>query len=270
MTATQEPRTGSEKSQITRDIGKILLVTLIFAVLAFLFESETVRAYFDIETWREVLQEAEIAGGRINGAILFVLAGGVGISLGIPRIWFAALSGAVYGAVLGSSLALLAAVIGATVLYRVGSVTLKEVVNRRVGGRVQTWRDRFRENGFWWVLYARLFPFSNATLTSLLCGSCHVPFGSYLAASVIGFIPLTLVFAAFGSGGAKANHGQIALGFGLLLLVFLSRRFLRRLMPVRPSGQTDASRSSADAGVAVDDTQDAPVASPRSQEDQRS
>ena len=219
--------------RLAGDIAKVLLVTLAFVALALSFESEAVRAYFDIDSWRATLQQGDFAGGRELTAALFVLASGAAISLGVPRIWIAVLGGAVYGAVLGSILALVAALIGAAVVYEVGHLFLRGVVNRRVGGRLEVWRDRFRQNGFWWVLYGRLFPLSNSTAHSLLCGSCDVSFLPYLLASFLGFIPLTIVFALFGSGGAKAHGGQIVLGFCLMLLVFLSRRFLQAIFPVR-------------------------------------
>jgi uncharacterized membrane protein YdjX (TVP38/TMEM64 family) len=221
------------KKQIARDIAKIFLLALVFVALAMLFKSETMRAYFDIENWRNTFQEGDFAGGRVTAALVFVGAGGLAISIGVPRIWVAALGGAVYGAVLGSVLAILSALIGAALVYQVGRYFLQDVVDRRVGGRLEVWKVRFRENGFWWVLYGRLFPFSNSTAKSLLCGSCNVPFAPYLLASFLGFIPHTVVFAVFGSGGAKASLPQIVLGFCLMLLVFLSRNFLQAIFPVR-------------------------------------
>ena len=229
-----KPRTGR---QIAMDIGKIVALALVFVALAMILKSEAVRGYFDIATWRQTLQEGDFAGGRTLGAFLFVFLGGAAISLGLPRIWVAALGGAVYGAVLGSLLAICSALIGAAAVYEVGRLFLRDVVNRRVGGRLEVWRDRFQENGFWWVLYGRLFPFSNSTAKSLLCGSCDVPFLPYIVASFIGFIPHTVIFAVFGSGGAKANLQQIVLGFCLMLLVFLSRNFLQKIFPVKKPEQ---------------------------------
>jgi len=227
-----ESQSGTGR-RLLPDIARIVLVTLAFAALAVLFKSDIIRGYFDIETWRVTLQQGQFVGSRTLAMLVFVIAAGAAISLGVPRIWIAALGGAVYGAVLGSALAILAALIGAGVLYEVGRFFFRDVVNRRVGGRLEVWRDRFRENGFWWVLYGRLFPFSNSTVHSLLCGSCDVGFLPYLLASLLGFIPLTIIFALFGSGGAKASATQIVLGFCLMLLVFLSRNFLRAVFPVK-------------------------------------
>ena len=111
-------------------------------------------------------------------------------------------------------------------MYLLGRFLLASVVQRRLKGRFADWHSRFRENAFWWVLYGRLFPFSNASFKSLLCGSCRVPFRPYLAASFLGFIPLTLVFVAFGSGSAKGNLQQVLLGFCLVPGTWLCRRLI--------------------------------------------
>jgi uncharacterized membrane protein YdjX (TVP38/TMEM64 family) len=235
MTAQPLKRAGtsSRRYPVAHDVVKIVLLALVFVALGWLFNSDFVARHFDIQAWREVMQQADFLGGPVAGAVAFVAAGGAVIALGMPRIWIAALGGAVYGAVTGSVLAIVAALIGASILYYVGRRFLRDVVRRRVGGRLEVWRARFRANGFWWVLYGRLFPLSNSTAVSVLCGSCEVPYAKYAAASFIGFIPFTVTFAMFGSGGAKANAWQIALGLGLMLLVFLSRNLLRAVFPVR-------------------------------------
>lgn len=218
---------GEDRTPVLRDIVRTAIVVLVFAALAVVVRSEVAHGYFDIAAWREMLQQGHFVGGAGTAALVFVLGGSAAISLGVPRIWIAALFGAVYGAVVGSILAMAASLIGTGIVYQAGRHFLRGVVQRRVGGRLESWRLRFRENAFWWVLYARLFPFANSSVTSLFCGACEVPFPSYMLASLIGFIPYTLIFAMFGSGGAKANAWQILLGVGLMALVFLLRRVMR-------------------------------------------
>jgi len=218
--------------QLLVDLARIVALALLFVALGWLVNSDLASAYLDIRTWRVAMQRAEFLGGPALGALAFVGAGSAAIALGVPRIWIAAIGGAVYGVFTGSVLAIAAALLGASLLHQVGRLFLRDAVGRRIGGRVETWRDRFRENAFWWVLYGRLFPLSNSTAVSLLCGSCDVPFAPYAAASFVGFIPYTVIFAMFGSGGAEANLLQVILGLGLMLLVYLSRNVLRAAFPV--------------------------------------
>ena len=220
------------RKKLFSDLLRLLVAGFLFFGLAMLIRhglGNDSRQW--LENLREFLQGSELARGLWVSSALFVALGGIAISVGIPRLWVSGAAGAIYGAALGVVLALVSSIIGAATVYLLGRRLLSAMVERRLGGQVGVWRQRFRQNAFWWVLYARLFPFSNATLTSLLCGSCGVPLPSYLLASSIGFVPLTVVFATFGSGGVKGNINQIWLGFGLLIAAFLVQLALSRRRP---------------------------------------
>lgn len=217
------------QERISPDILRFVAVGLGFlAVALFLRHEMAGDLRVQVEQIRSLLKGSELPGGEWSSGLLFLLAGGALITLGVPRLWVSGVAGAIYGVVVGVVLALGSSMIGAATVYAIGRFLLASVVQRRARGRLAAWSCRFRENGFWWVLYGRLFPFSNASVKSLLCGSCRVPFQSYLAASFLGFIPLTLVFVAFGSGTAKANLQQVLLGFCLLPTTWLCRRLLVR------------------------------------------
>jgi uncharacterized membrane protein YdjX (TVP38/TMEM64 family) len=82
---------------------------------------------------------------------------------------------------------------------------------------LKLWRKRLQDNAFWWVLYARF---------SLFQFHAHEPAlrelqGTLLGFHVwllLGFVPLAVVFATFGSGGIKGNLWQIVLATILLIL----------------------------------------------------
>jgi uncharacterized membrane protein YdjX (TVP38/TMEM64 family) len=46
--------------------------------------------------------------------------------------------------------------------------------------------------------------------------------------SFVGFVPLTLVFAIYGSGGAKRNIWQLGLATILLIFSMFSRRLMKK------------------------------------------
>ena len=223
------PTKGEFRSSPLKDLSKVLVIGLGFFLLALFFRSDMARESFDnVHQVRSFLKSGAVPGGLAGSGTVFVLLTGLLISLGVPRIWIAALGGAVYGAALGSTLSLLAATLGATVLFFAGSTFLGAIVQRRVGGRLSRFVERLNREAFWWVLYLRLFPFGNSTMQSLLLGSLGIPFPQYLGASVLGFIPLTVIFAMFGSGGVKGNFGQVWLGLGLIAVVALIRWAMNR------------------------------------------
>ena len=225
-----EPTEGEFRSSPLKDLATVFVIGLIFLLLALFFRSELARGLFDnVHRIRSFLKSGVVPGGLAGSGAAFIVITGFLISLGVPRIWISALGGAVYGAVLGAALSLCSTVIGATALFFAGSTFLGSLVERRFAGRAGKFVERLSREAFWWTLYLRLFPFSNSTVQSLLFGSLRVPFGAYITASILGFIPLTIVFSVFGSGGVKGNYYQIWLGFGLIAVVVLIRHLMSRV-----------------------------------------
>lgn len=234
-----EGHEGEFEHSAIRDLLKILAIGLIFLFLALFFRSDLARNVFEnVHRIRSFLKSDLFPGGLVGSAAAFIVATGFLISAGVPRIWISALGGAVYGAFLGSFLSLLSATLGATALFFAGSSFLGSTVERRFGSRAEPFVRRLKEDAFWWVLYLRLFPFSNSTVQSLLFGSLRVPFKVYISASFLGFIPLAVVFAVFGSGGVKGNYYQISLGFALIAVVALIRFLMNRIA----AGKTEAGK----------------------------
>jgi len=228
------------KNQVFRDIIRILITGLFFVLVAGFIKSELINTHgTDLQSIRELLNRHALFSSPVLSAAIFISAGGVLISLGIPRIWISAISGAIFGTVWGILIGLIASVIGATALYHAGSFILGSVIKRRFGVRLNVWKQRFQDNAFWWILYGRLFPFSNATMASLFCGSCKVPFFPYLAASFLGFIPLAVVFTIFGSGSMNGNYTQIIIGIGLLLSILLIKHLIKKIYPDFKIGKTN-------------------------------
>lgn len=229
---------------IYKDILRIAALALFFiAVAVVLGESDVRRFLSDIPAIKGLLDRSWAGTSPLGSALVFTISAGFLISLGVPRLLASLAAGVIYGAVEGLVLSLAASLLGAVILYLLGKAALADVVERRLPGKMEQWRARFRSNAFWWVLYGRLFPFSNSTVMSLLCGSCGVPFASYATGSLLGFIPLAFVFAFFGSGGIQGNILLIAFATAVLALSVASRRIIEALFP--GFGKTAGEQGSA-------------------------
>lgn len=214
------------------DILRVVLLVALFSAMALLLRRQEIHKFlFDVDTIRTELSGGGDFSGYVLSGLIFTLAGGGLTVFFLPRLWLSAVGGIIYGAFIGSILSLLATLFGAAVLHVAGKYIFAAVVERRLGDKVNLWTVRFQENAFWWVLYGRLFPISNSTLMSLICGSCKVRFLPFLWGSVLGFIPLTVVFATYGSGGVKGNVWQIALATALLVCSIFLRSFLKKWFP---------------------------------------
>ncbi len=223
-------RSDGERRLLLKDIARVLLVVLFFATMLVLLRSETVRHnVLEVSTLRAAIQAEEDRFGALSSRILFLVAASVLVGVGVPRLYASALAGAIYGAGEGIALGLSASLIGSGIAYRIGRSLLAGTVRRRIAGKLAAFQEKCRNEPFWWVLYARLMPFANSTLLSLACGASRVPVRPFLLASAIGFLPLTIVFALFGSGGAKGDWTQIGVGTLCLLLSIPARKLFRRM-----------------------------------------
>lgn len=232
-------------SKFGKDITRVLLIVAVFVLVALLLRDPHVREHlFNIQRIRDDFHADETLFGRLLAYLVFILVSSPLIALGLPRVWVSIVAGSIFGVVIGVPVALIASLVGATGTYLIGRSLLASMIRRRFGRRIKLWRERFRENAFLWTLYPRLFPLANATLTSLICGTCKVNLRAYLAASAIGFLPLTIVFAVFGSGAAKSSALQIGLGSVLFLAtVLLQRTLAPKLKRARARSRTSREKA---------------------------
>lgn len=204
-----------------KDLSRVAIVVGIFILLALFFQNPVVKEHFlDVEKMRGILHPDD---APLFSYIIFLAVGSILVGAGMPRIWLSFIGGAIYGLVLGAALSLATTMLGAYYTYTLGRSLLRSVVRRRMGRRFETWNQRFKDNAFIWTLYLRLFPLSNATLTSMLSGSCKVGLKPYTLANLVGFLPLTIVFAMGGSGAAKGNHVQLIIGILCFVAVMIAQ-----------------------------------------------
>ncbi|MBL8839777.1 MAG: TVP38/TMEM64 family protein, partial [Alphaproteobacteria bacterium] len=122
--------------------------------------------------------------------------------------------GFLFGAVMGTGLIVVGATIGATVLFVIARTAFGDVLRRRAGPFVRKMEDGFRANAFWYLLSLRLipvFPFFAVNLVPALIG---IPLATFVAATLIGVIPGTFVFASFGAGLGEVfdRGGEVSIG----------------------------------------------------------
>ncbi len=205
------------KKTAGKDITRIILVGLSFLGIAAALNNSYVQSQlFDIEVLRQQIQ----AGG-LKSALLFIVAGSLVNAVGIPRLWICAAAGSLYGAIDGAAVGLIASLAGSTINFLVGRSMLRGPSKRNLPRRLQHWYTAFNDHGFRAILYLRLFPLTNATLTNLMGGASQMRFRDYFAATAIGYLPFTIAFATLGSSAAKQNGWQFAAGLGLFSVVAL-------------------------------------------------
>jgi uncharacterized membrane protein YdjX (TVP38/TMEM64 family) len=157
----------------------------------------------------------------------YVLAYAGAVALSFPGASFLTIAGGfLFGCVAGTALAALAASIGATLIFLAARTALGDLMTRRAGPRLRRLCEGLARDGFNYLLFLRLvplFPFWLVNLAAALFGIRLLP---YVAATVIGILPATFVFAYFGDGLGSALEER---GSPLSLRLFVALALLGAL-----------------------------------------
>ncbi len=224
------------------------MVGLFFLSAALLLNNDYVQEQLlDIDTVRSELQ-----GSGWRGTVVFIGAASLLNALGIPKIWICAAAGTLFGIIIGFPVALIACLIGSAVNFFMGRYLLRGPVNRHMPRRLRHWYNAFNKHGFRAILYLRLFPFTNATLTNIVGGASNVSFRDYITATAIGYVPFSLTFTILGSSAAKQNIWQLAAGLALFAAVVLGQWVWYRLRKKK-------NNNSSLTGIILDQEMETPM-----------
>lgn len=152
-----------------------------------------------------------------RGALVLVLAGGLMTAVGLPRQVLAFSAGFVFGAQWGVVWALLGQILGCALDYTAARTIIGGWARRHFAGR---WRklDRFiMAQPFTATLTLRLLPVGNNLALNLLAGVTAVRPGAFLAGSLIGYVPQTVIFVLLGSGVHVGQRAQLEAGLALFV-----------------------------------------------------
>lgn len=218
--------TGNERRKAASDAARMALVLLFFVALGYVLSLEPVRSeLFDIERHRRRVDEH-----GVTGALVFIGLAGLLTGFGVPRLWISVAAGGLFGAAIGTILAHFASLLGATLNFLIARWILRGPIKRRMPAKMKVWYERFNRHGFRNLLYLRLFPLGNATVTNVVGGVSSMRYRDFLGATFIGYLPLTVIFAVFGSSAAKQKWWQFAVGAALLVALTIIERVLRKRM----------------------------------------
>lgn len=200
-----------------RVLIKGLVLILSLALLGYLFDSSDLGNAIN-EAW----VDAHIRGHGLEGTLLFMAMGMLFTALGLPRQIIAFLAGYAFGLLTGTLLGTLAALLGCLVTFLYARLFGRRLLRDRLGRRAARF-DRFvHEHPFSMTLLIRLLPIGSNILTNLVAGVSSARMLPFLAASFVGYLPQTLVFALVGSGINVAPTLRI----GAASLLFLASGML--------------------------------------------
>lgn len=128
-----------------------------------------------------ILTYIAVTGLSLPGAVILTLAGGF-----------------VFGGVFGTFFVNLGATTGATLAFLAARYLLRDWVEQKFGTWVEPVQQGFAKNAFSYLLTLRLIPLFPFFAVNLVSGLTRVSVGTYVAATAIGIIPGSFVYAYAG------------------------------------------------------------------------
>jgi uncharacterized membrane protein YdjX (TVP38/TMEM64 family) len=232
--------TMSQTPRLSPAVKGLIFVLLTGVIIAFFYfdldrhlSLETLKAHRDsLLTFTEAHYASAVA--------LFIGAYTLITGLSLPGAAIMTLAGGfLFGGVLGTLYVNLGATTGATLAFLASRYLLRDWVERQFSQQLDTFQGGFAENAFHYLLTLRLIPIFPFFLVNLLSGLTRVSIATYIAATTIGIIPGSFVYAYAGrelgtlNSIAEIATPRVLLAFTLLGLLALVPVVYRKLSSKR-------------------------------------
>ncbi len=185
-----------------------LLILALFIGGIILFFALGGQKYLNLETLkanRDALiqyTEQHYVTAFIIGFLIYTIS----TALSLPGGLILSLSmGLVFGRWAGTLLIVLAATLGATLVFLAARYIFADMARKKIGGLAQKINEGFTKDAFNYLLFLRLVPLFPFWLVNLAPAFTNVPLKTYVTATAIGILPGTFVFANLGQ-----NLGRIS------------------------------------------------------------
>ena len=139
----------------------------------------------------------------VEAVVVYMVAYMVMVAFSVPGAMIMTMAGGfLFGPLLGTASAVVGMTIGAIIMFLAARSALGEVIRRRAraGGLIDRIQLGVRANAFTYLLVLRLIPAVPFWLCNIASGFVPMPMKTYVAATVLGIIPSTLIYSSIGSG----------------------------------------------------------------------
>ena len=219
-------------------IQKILPLGVLLAAIIcfFVFDLNRFLSFEAIASYRQELMDL-YAHHRILTILCFmgIYIGAVAFSLP-GAVWLTLTGGFIFGAGLATLFVVVAATIGASLLFIIARYAFSDYFHDKVGPSIQKMEDGFKENAFSYLMVLRLIPSFPFWLVNLVPALLGVPLRTFFIATFLGIIPGSFVYSIVGSGINKLiemeEHPNLSMIFEPKIMATLVGLALLSLIPV--------------------------------------
>jgi len=208
----EKPAAPAERSgRWLRLTATILLVIVLLALTAAIATGWHKELSLEALVRHRAAIQALIADRRVAALVAFIAFYALAAGCSLPGVVFLTIGGgALFGGPVGGFAAVIGATAGATGVFVIARTALGSAVARRAGPLAARFTGGFREGAFNYLLFMRLLPVFPFWMVNVVPALCGVRLATYVAATAIGIIPMTLAFAFFGAGLDSVLAAQVA------------------------------------------------------------
>jgi phospholipase D1/2 len=212
----EEVVSRSEKRSVAlRSVGIVAIVILLCA-LALAWRYTPLRELINTEalaSMADAFAESPFAPLAVVAAYVI---GGLVV---LPVTVMIAVTGIVFGPVLGFVYALVGETLSAIFIYYLGRKLGRATVRRVAGKRINELSRRIAKRGLIAVVVVRMLPIAPFTIINLIAGASHIRFRHFVLGTILGMAPGTLILVLFVDRIVAAVRTPGPLTFTLLALI---------------------------------------------------
>jgi uncharacterized membrane protein YdjX (TVP38/TMEM64 family) len=205
--SSDETRPAPARRTAWRALPLLLLALALGAF--FLFDGARYVSFEKLGQVQHALK-ARVAAQPVLAALAYIAAYAVVVAASLPVGAYATiLGGLLFGPVFGTAFAAIGATMGASLLFLAARTALGGFLRKRAGPAIARMEAGFRANAFSYLLALRLVPLFPFWLVNLVPAFFGIRLVTYIAATLLGILPATFVFAGIGHGlGAVLAQGR--------------------------------------------------------------
>jgi uncharacterized membrane protein YdjX (TVP38/TMEM64 family) len=151
-----------------------------------------------------------VADNILLAALVFMAVYAAVIALSVPGGAVLTIAGGfMFGSILGTGLVVVAATLGATLVFLIAKSALGDPLRAKAGPWLRRMEEGFRDDALSYLLVLRLIPLFPFWLVNLVPAFLGVPLRTYVIGTFVGIIPGSAVYASVGNGlGALFDAGE--------------------------------------------------------------
>ncbi|MEO1252770.1 MAG: TVP38/TMEM64 family protein [Pseudomonadota bacterium] len=204
----------------SRGLIKRIAPLALIALALIVFFSLGLQRYFTLDALREnrLALEAWVEAGPVRAVLIFVVVYAAAVAISFPGASILTVFGGyLFGLALGTPAIVVAATLGATIVFLAARTALGDLLAKRASGFIKSMEEGFKKDELNYMFILRLVPVFPFWGINIAAGVLGVSLRNFVIGTFFGIIPGTFVYASIGNAaGAAFDAGEDVTLSGIL------------------------------------------------------